>query len=172
MSSVEEAKTTKKKRKNTSDAAKSFERVKDLLPPAHELLATIKPHVGRPSKYDPRFCEMVLTAAERRLSLTAFAGWVGVSRDTISEWMSVHPEFSYACKLHASARTYALENGLFTAESGPQIAAHIFALKNAAPQEWRDKQQVDVNVNLTIADLVRESYAVDLGEVRMLPKPE
>ena len=55
---------------------------------------------GRPSKYDPTFCEVMISAMETEgLSLGAVAGLIGVSRDTIYEWATVHPEFSYAKKV-------------------------------------------------------------------------
>lgn len=96
---------------------------------------------GRPTKYDSRYCEEVIQAGKQGYSLTAFAGMIGVCRDTISEWMNVHPEFSASVKIHQSARTYCLESDLLTGETGPKVTSRIFALKNAAPQEWRDKQE-------------------------------
>lgn len=77
------------------------------------------------------------------LSLTAFAGDIGVSRDTVNEWQRVYPEFSDAVKVAKAKRTAALERGMFAAESGPQVTARIFALKNADPEEWREKQHVE-----------------------------
>jgi hypothetical protein len=99
---------------------------------------------GRPSKYDPSFCDAVIEAGKQGFSLTAFAGSIGVCRDTISEWMKVHEEFSVAVKKHAAARTYSLEGDLLQAETGPRVTSRIFALKNAAPQEWRDKQDLEL----------------------------
>ena len=96
---------------------------------------------GRPSKFDEKYCEEVLEAGRQGYSLTAFAGMIGVCRDTISEWKEVHPEFSAALKRHAAARTYCLESDLLRAENGPKVTSRIFALKNAAPSEWRDRQE-------------------------------
>ncbi len=31
--------------------------------------------------------------------------------------------------------------GLLSADMGPRVTARIFALKNAAPEEWKDKVQ-------------------------------
>ncbi len=94
---------------------------------------------GRPTKYDPRFCEALIEDAQAGLSLTAFAGGIGVARSTINEWMEHHPEFSEAVKRHGAIRTRCLETGLLSAEMGPRVTARIFALKNAAPDEWKDK---------------------------------
>lgn len=93
---------------------------------------------GRPTKYRPEFCELVIKDGEQGLSLTAFAGGIGIDRSTVNEWMSVHPEFSQAVKRHGAARTRYLEQTLLSESQGPRVTARIFALKNAAPDEWRD----------------------------------
>jgi transposase len=98
---------------------------------------------GRPSKYDPSYCEAVIEAGKQGFSLTAFAGSIGVCRDTITEWMKVHPDFSLAVKHHSAVRTHTLEGDLLNAETGPRVTSRIFALKNCAPDEWRDKQQLE-----------------------------
>lgn len=128
--------------------------------PKHSLQA-IKARIGRPSKYDPAYCAEVIQAGTRGFSLTAFAGMILVARDTLSEWMNVHPDFSAAIKIHAAARTAFLEGRLIGAASSPVVISSIFALKNAAPGEWREKQEVNMNVNLTLADMVAESYKLE-----------
>lgn len=100
--------------------------------------------VGRPTKYDPRYCDELLKVMGTGLSLTAFAGTIGVSRDTITEWMNQHPEFSAAAQAGQAMRTAYLERTMLDGEvSGPQVTARVFALKNAAPLEWRDKHEVE-----------------------------
>ena len=88
------------------------------------------------------------------LSLTAFAGEIGVARSTINEWIDNQPEFSEAVKIAKAKRTLALERGMLSAESGPAVTARIFALKNADPDEWRDKQHVEHEVSNDLADLI------------------
>lgn len=100
-------------------------------------------NLGRPTKYDPAFCDLVVHAGERGLSLTAFAGEIGVCRDTVQEWARVHPEFSAAVKAHKAKRTLAWEERLVRiAEEGGgtgSATAVIFALKNVAPEEFADR---------------------------------
>lgn len=98
---------------------------------------------GRPSKYDPAYCDSVVEVMATGLSLTAFAGEIGVHRGTINEWMEVHPEFSESVRVGKAKRTLALERGMLGAESGPAVTARMFALKNADPEEWREKQHVE-----------------------------
>lgn len=98
---------------------------------------------GRPTKYEPRFVEELIAFMGEGYSLTAFAGSIGVARSTINVWMAEHPEFSEATKIGQAARTLSLEKGLLTTDIGPRITARVFALKNADPEGWRDKQEVE-----------------------------
>jgi hypothetical protein len=98
---------------------------------------------GRPTKYEPRFCEEVESLMRLGYSKTAAAGAIGVSRDTLLEWAKEIPEFSGAVKRGEAARTHKLETDLLLAPDGPNVTSRIFALKNAAPEEWKDKREVD-----------------------------
>lgn len=98
--------------------------------------------VGRPTKYDPRYCDEVIAFMAEGFSLTAFAGSIRVSRSTIQEWIEAHPDFSSAVKVGHAARTAQLESTLLRAPDGPTVTSRIFALKNAAPEEWREKQEI------------------------------
>lgn len=108
---------------------------------------------GRPTKYEQRFCEEVIETMATGLSLTAFAGDIGVHRGTINEWMQNHPEFSEAVKIGKAKRTGALERGMFSAESGPAVTARIFALKNADPDEWREKKEVEHSGGVEVTEI-------------------
>jgi hypothetical protein len=99
--------------------------------------------VGRPSKYDERFCGELIAFMGLGYSLTAFAGHISVSRATINNWMAEHPEFLEATRVGQAKRTMKLEEGLITGDSGPKVTGHIFALKNADPEGWRDKQEIE-----------------------------
>ena len=96
---------------------------------------------GRPTKYDPKFCEVAIEFMGQGFSKTALAGHIGVSRDTLHEWASVNPRFSDAIKIAVTGRVLKLETDLLGADSGPVVTSRIFALKNAAPDEWRDKPE-------------------------------
>jgi transposase len=98
---------------------------------------------GRPSKYEPEFCDQLLECMGQGFSLTAFAGEIGVARSTINEWIAAHPEFSEAVKIGQAKRTRKLEGTLLDGETGAKVTAHIFALKNADPEGWRDKQEIE-----------------------------
>ena len=99
---------------------------------------------GRPSKYDPKYCDLVLKIMGEGLSLTAFAGHIGVDRATIDNWRQEFPDFFLACKQGQAVRTMFLERGMLQPDMpGPAVNARRFALANAAPDEWREKQQLE-----------------------------
>ena len=52
------------------------------------------PKKGRPSVYDPAFCDEIVEFCSQGFSITAYAGSIGVSRRTITEWTTVHEAFS------------------------------------------------------------------------------
>jgi hypothetical protein len=53
---------------------------------------------GRPSKYQPSYCDLVIEHMADGASLTSFAAEIGVSRATINVWMDAEPEFLEAVK--------------------------------------------------------------------------
>ena len=100
---------------------------------------------GRPSKYEPRFCQMAIDHMSYGASMTSFAAEIGVARSTINEWMTVHPEFSEAIKI-AKAKCAAWwerlgRSGAMGGEVNPTLV--IFGLKNMAADDWREKQEID-----------------------------
>ncbi len=103
--------------------------------------------VGRPTKYEPRFCDEVVADMAKGYSLTAFAGLIGVNKDTLNEWMAVHPEFSDAVTRAKAARLRNWEEvaiAMRTNGGGPGGATiTIFGLKNMGGDEWCDRQQVE-----------------------------
>lgn len=112
------------------------------------------PPGGRPTKYLPEFCEQCIEFMGLGYSLTAFAGKIGVSRATVTTWLKEWPEFGEAAAIGQASRTMKLEETLLAGESGPKVQGHIFALKNAAPDDWKDKREVappDGGFRLTIS---------------------
>jgi transposase len=104
--------------------------------------------VGRPTKYEPRFCDMLIADMEDGYSATAFAGSIGVSRATLNLWAEAQPEFMEALNVGKSKRLRFWERtGISVAAKGtggPGAATVItFGLKNMGGDEWRDKQEVE-----------------------------
>ena len=96
---------------------------------------------GRPSKYDQRYCDMLVTCGSEGMSLTAFAGSIGTTRETLLNWANQYPEFLLAKNLAIAAAACFWERMLvnFARTGKGNAAAIIFALKNRVKEEWRDQ---------------------------------
>lgn len=108
-----------------------------------------KPTVGRPSKYDPAYCDVVENEMAAGLSLGAVAGVLGVARCTINQWMEQHPEFSEAVSRAKSARLLHWERAaLNVASQGGGAGSStiiVFGLKNMGGDEWTDTTRTEVS---------------------------
>lgn len=51
--------------------------------------------VGRPTDYKPEFCELVYEMGKQGKSEAEMAAEIGVTRKTLKNWESEHPEFFY-----------------------------------------------------------------------------
>jgi hypothetical protein len=114
--------------------------------------------LGRPTKYDPMYCEQMLTFFNidpityttdddgkeiTKIShlplLGKFAADIGVTRSTLYEWTNKHPEFSDTyniCKQHQE--NILTTNALLGNYNG---SFSIFTAKNILG--WRDKTEED-----------------------------
>lgn len=105
---------------------------------------------GRPTKYRPEFCDAVLEVMGRGLSIEAVCGKLRVARSTFDEWRQRHEELAEAVAIGVAMRTAMLEEELLDKTiPGPQVTARIFALKNAAPHEWKDRREVAAEITQT-----------------------
>lgn len=104
---------------------------------------------GRPTKYTPEIGQHLLDLMAQGFSITAAAGSLKISRETVYAWAKEKPEFSDALKSGRAARVYKLEQDLLSADAGPVVTSRIFALKNADAHEWREKQEVEHSGGIT-----------------------
>lgn len=99
--------------------------------------------VGRPSKYQPSYCNQVIEEMTLGKSLTAFAAEIGVSRTCIQQWEKDYPEFSVAVKKgKAKCAAWWEARGRDIAEKGggPGSATlAIFGMKNMGADDWQEK---------------------------------
>lgn len=100
-----------------------------------------KARTGRPSKYSPAYCEEVIQFLAQGHSVTAFAGEIGVARSTVFKWAAEIPEFSDALSIGQAKAVATWERVLLeiARNGGGNATAAIFALKNRAPDDWREK---------------------------------
>ena len=106
--------------------------------------------VGRPTDFTPELGEQILELMSSGLSLAASAAELGVHRQRVYEWEERHPEFADTVKLARAKRQLFLERRLLSAEVGPVVTSTIFALKNAGPDDWRDKHEVEATGQIVV----------------------
>jgi hypothetical protein len=112
---------------------------------------------GRPSKYDPAYCDAVVEHMKDGSSLTSFAAEIDVARSTINEWMEAHREFSEACaraKAKCAAWWEKTNRTLASTGTGNQGACKL-GLTNMAPDEWRDKREHEHSGSLKVERVER-----------------
>lgn len=95
--------------------------------------------MGRPRVLDRNVGDQIIDMMGRGYSLTATCGELGIYRQRVYEWAEEDQDLADALKMGKQKRVLKLEADLLSAESGPEVTSRIFALKNAAPEEWRDK---------------------------------
>ena len=100
---------------------------------------------GRPTEYKREYAQQIIELMRQGLSLTAAAAEIGVWRQRIYEWAEQDEELADATKWGQALRTNFLEKRLLSATDGPTVTSSIFALKNSAPDEWRDKHDHELS---------------------------
>ncbi len=105
---------------------------------------------GRPSDYDPAFCEQLIEHMSKGFSFEAFGGVIGVARATLYNWEEAHPEFLDAKRIGQSRSQHFWEGkGIDGLDQGKNFNATtwIFAMKNRF--NWTDRvdQTITADVN-------------------------
>lgn len=137
------------------------------------MLAHLKPDEsrpeGRPSEYRPEYCDLVREKMGEGLSLTAFAGFVGVAKETAYRWMSRHREFGDAVSRARAAQNLWWELKMKSARKGAEVTASIFALRNINPDDWKDVRQVEHQHTHQLAQLTdAQLNAIAAGHVDVI----
>lgn len=123
---------------------------------------------GRPTDYKPPMGEEILSLMAGGLSLAAAAAELGIHRQRVYEWMERHPEFADTVKLAQAKRQLFLERRLLSADAGPVVTSTIFALKNAGPEDWREKQEIDQRTTHEAGDSIQALMDKVNGRTRSL----
>jgi len=103
---------------------------------------------GRPTKYDPAMCEIVIQCGAEGKTLVGMADALNIHRDTLHEWRKSNPEFSDAIKFGLmKSQAWWEETGRIATFGGVQnfsATAYIFQMKNRFAEDWRDtvKQEI------------------------------
>ena len=97
--------------------------------------------LGRPTKYEERYPEMLIHHMTEGLSYQSFAATIGVHIDTLYEWERVYPNFSEAKKVGKGLLLLFFEKLGRAAAAGKvenfNATAYVWLSKNMIG--WRDK---------------------------------
>lgn len=111
---------------------------------------------GRPTKYKPEYCDILINEMEQGADMEEVAGLLRVTRSTIYEWLSKFPEFSDAKKIGdmlsyrfwAKAGRDGMYNETIKSDDGNVVIRSlnptlwIFNMKNRF--KWGDRHEVEV----------------------------
>ncbi len=126
---------------------------------------------GRPSKYDPAFCDQLEKHMAQGFSIESFAGKIGVSRDTLYAWSKVHPEFSDTIKRGTDQSLFFWEKlglmGVLGKQKGFNATMWIFNMKNRF--KWRDYWDEPADQNQ--GDALKNAIAAIRSENKAPSKP-
>ena len=102
--------------------------------------------VGRPTKYDPSYCDLIVEMLAEGASLTEFRAAVGgITWQTLSNWKEAHPEFLEALNKAESVGQAYWEKRLRTdLMFDNKVNSPLVKLYFANRFNWHDKQQTDV----------------------------
>lgn len=111
---------------------------------------------GRPTKYDPAFCDVVIELGKQGKSKAYMAAHLNVSRASFDLWEHQHPEFSEAVNQAVAHSQYWWEEQMQLAATGANPDANatlfIFNMKNRFHQDWKDKRETELSGSVELFD--------------------
>jgi hypothetical protein len=130
---------------------------------------------GRPTLYKPEYVEQVYKLCLLGATDMEIADFFNVTEQTVNNWKESFPDFFESMKkgkleadaviaqklFHRAAGYEHPEDQIFQFQGQPVIVpttkhyppdttAAIFWLKNRQPDKWRDRQEIETNINVAI----------------------
>jgi len=105
--------------------------------------------VGRPTKYDPSFCDMLIEHMGKGFSFESFAATINTHRATIFRWKEKHPDFATAHKIGIDKMLLFFEKlglaGMTGKIPGFNPTTYVWTTKNKL--RWTDRVEADITQN-------------------------
>jgi hypothetical protein len=152
---------------------------------------------GQPTAYRTEFVAKAKKLAELGASDFEMADIFGVSVRTLHRWKHAHPEFCHSLKMGKEVPDERVKRSLFQRAVGytfasekvfqnagkivraktiehcpPDPTSCIFWLKNRLPDEFRDKQEVEHSLAVTLAMMFKASGMHPDGQSDEAVKPQ
>jgi transposase len=104
---------------------------------------------GRPSEYDPKYIDTVLEYMSQGYSKEATAGAIGISKQTMYNWMQEYKDFMDAVlegevKSQLAWEKKAVDYSVHT-KDGKRLDSRIYALQMKNRFGWSDKKEISVD---------------------------
>jgi len=105
---------------------------------------------GRPTDYDPKYCDLVIELASQGKSKAQMAATIGVTRKTMWTWTQQYPEFLNAFELAEELCQQWWENigqtYLVNTKDGDSLNTGLWARSMAArfPRDYTDRTKHEV----------------------------
>jgi hypothetical protein len=101
-----------------------------------------KKKVGRPTKYEPKMCEIVINCGKEGMSKCEMALELDIAYDTFDRWQNQNKKFSEAVKeAMRHSQAWWERNGrmaTFGGIDGFNATSYIFNMKNRFRDDWND----------------------------------
>lgn len=101
-----------------------------------------KKKVGRPTKYEPKMCDVVIKCGKEGMSKCEMALELDIAYDTFDRWQNQNKQFSEAVKeAMRHSQAWWERNGrmaTFGGIDGFNATSYIFNMKNRFRDDWND----------------------------------
>lgn len=131
-------------------------------PPMKEAPSSTEPNQGgRPTKYQPEFCDRIIDLGTQGMGICEIAVELGVVRQTIYSWKDQHSEF-----LDAFTRAREKSQAWWERQGREGLSSREFNhglwklnMVNRFPKDWSDKQKVEHanSPNPLLMEMVKEA---------------
>ena len=104
---------------------------------------------GRPTKYDPKYCDMLIKHQSQGLSFKSFSAVIGISRSTLYKWAEDNKDFSDTKDAAAACGLLFWEKlgvgGVAGKIKNFNASTWIYNMKCRHPEDWIEKTREDAS---------------------------
>lgn len=120
---------------------------------------------GRPSDYDPKYCQLIIEMGKSGCSVAEMASACDVAKQTLLNWTNSHPEFMDAfTRAKSEAQSWWERQGRENLISSPGavLNASLYGRSMAArfPEDWRESKQVELAGGIEVTTKEQRDAAV------------